>query len=53
MWHSTSARAGQCAGEVAFRPLYLKLRPNCGVKGAEDGYRSRFHHATETAAAVY
>lgn len=40
-------------GNLLVMPTTGKLKTNCGVQGAEDGYRSRFHHATETAQAGY
>ena len=40
-------------GNCLVMPTTGKLKTNCGLKGAEDGYRSRFRHATEIAKAGY
>jgi len=40
-------------GNFLVMPTTGKLKTSCGIKGAEDGYRSRFHHASELTRAGY
>ena len=40
-------------GNFLVMPTTGKLKTQRGVKGSEDGYRSRFHHETEVARAGY
>ena len=40
-------------GNFLVMPTTGKLKTERGVNGSEDGYRSRFHHETETAKAGY